>query len=445
MKKLKIFLLLSILLCFGFTLNIEVHAQGYGSNAFKTGVVLPATSQLRIIVDIPSSVGSMSASRTGTTGGYLRFVVYNNGTGGENNEGYYCDVRLDGSWISLTDYNLSELINNEWIPSEDVGYSIISIILDTSTWTETQRTITSDNHDTHPIYWEDLNAPSGYSITFEENGGTTVTDLTNQTALPNPLPIPTKENHTFLGWYYNSAFTQIANPGDIIESNVTLYAKWEQVTSNAKVFEVGVVLPRTTQLRISWPTITSSDFTQTDNKWIRTYDHEFFIYIQYESFYSQEFITFRINYNLIYNTGEWVSPYTDKNGNHAYIDLDTSLWTIEQRTIVQVDTDTVLNALTWEDLNPLSSDYADGYADGFADAEVTYELGYERARDEYAYYDPNTDQWLSVEEYLDLYGTDKPGQSDFYNNFDKYFIPAMIIVFGGAIVLTILKVFKGRE
>ena len=66
-------------------------------------------------------------------------------------------------------------------------------------------------------------------------------------------------------------------------------------------------------------------------------------------------------------------------------------------------------------------------------------------KEEYGYYDSRTNQWLSVEEYLDLYGTDKPGQSDFYGNFDKYFIPAMIIVFGGAIILTVLKVFKGRE
>ena len=74
-----------------------------------------------------------------------------------------------------------------------------------------------------------------------------------------------------------------------------------------------------------------------------------------------------------------------------------------------------------------------------------YSLGYDDAREKFGYYDPITNRWLSVEEYLDLYGYEKMGQTDFYNNFDKYFIPAMIIVFGGAIVLTVLKVFKGRE
>ena len=78
-------------------------------------------------------------------------------------------------------------------------------------------------------------------------------------------------------------------------------------------------------------------------------------------------------------------------------------------------------------------------------AEEASDMGYEDAREIYGYYDPNTEEWLSVDEYLELYGDEKLGQSDFYDNFDKYFIPTMIIVFAGVIVLTLLKVFKGRE
>ena len=48
MKKLKIFLLLSILLCFGFALSSEVHAQGNGPKVFEVNDILPATTQLRI-------------------------------------------------------------------------------------------------------------------------------------------------------------------------------------------------------------------------------------------------------------------------------------------------------------------------------------------------------------------------------------------------------------
>ena len=65
-----------------------------------------------------------------------------------------------------------------------------------------------------------------YSITFEENGGTSVTDLTEQTALPDPLPTPTKSGYTFVAWYYESNFQTRAKAGDTIEANTTLYAKW---------------------------------------------------------------------------------------------------------------------------------------------------------------------------------------------------------------------------
>jgi uncharacterized repeat protein (TIGR02543 family) len=77
--------------------------------------------------------------------------------------------------------------------------------------------------------WQ-LNA---YTITFEENGGSEQTDLTEQTALPNPLPIPTRSGYLFVNWYYDSALTQIASPGDPIESNVTLYAGWRTTTQTS--------------------------------------------------------------------------------------------------------------------------------------------------------------------------------------------------------------------
>ena len=70
-----------------------------------------------------------------------------------------------------------------------------------------------------------------YTITFNSNGGTTIIDLTEQTALPTPLPTPTKSGYTFVNWYYDSAFTQKAKAGDTIESNVTLYAKWHNLGS----------------------------------------------------------------------------------------------------------------------------------------------------------------------------------------------------------------------
>ena len=114
------------------------------------------------------------------------------------------------------------------------------------------------------LFWEVVPS-SGYSITFEENGGTTVTDLSGQIVLPNPLPTTTKSGYTFVNWYYDSAFTQKANAGDTIESNVTLYAKWElntyTITYNSNG---GSSIPQSsdvTQLPNPLPTPTKSGYT----------------------------------------------------------------------------------------------------------------------------------------------------------------------------------------
>lgn len=185
---------------------------------FEVGDVLPATTQLLIIADIPEA-GWDSLGGAYTTNQYLRVYDYNDGGGAE----YGFQVKVNGSYLNLSNYNLSKLVNSEWVSCEYVEYSIMSVIIDTSVWTETQRTIVNKSH---PIYWEDLNAPTGFSVTFEENGGSTVTDLTEQTALPSPLPTTTKANHVFAGWYYDNLFTQKATAGDELEGNVSLYAKW---------------------------------------------------------------------------------------------------------------------------------------------------------------------------------------------------------------------------
>lgn len=67
-------------------------------------------------------------------------------------------------------------------------------------------------------------------ISFEENGGSTVTDLTEQSNLPDPLPTITKAGKNFGGWWTTSTFEAgtEAVAGAAVESTdpITLYAKW---------------------------------------------------------------------------------------------------------------------------------------------------------------------------------------------------------------------------
>ena len=71
--------------------------------------------------------------------------------------------------------------------------------------------------------------PTGHTITYNFNGhGENTTD--NATALPNPLPKPTADGYTFVGWYTDETLTQEATPGDELTDDVTLYAKWTPIT-----------------------------------------------------------------------------------------------------------------------------------------------------------------------------------------------------------------------
>ena len=74
-----------------------------------------------------------------------------------------------------------------------------------------------------------------YTVTFNSNGGSDVASATvnhnNAVTLPTA---PTKEGHTFVGWYTDEACTAQYTNGKIT-GNTTLYAKW---TKDAVVFVV---------------------------------------------------------------------------------------------------------------------------------------------------------------------------------------------------------------
>ena len=76
----------------------------------------------------------------------------------------------------------------------------------------------------------DLQNP-GFTVTFDSKGGTDV-PAHNQMygeKLEVPEP-PTREGHTFTGWYVDYAcYEPWDEENDIIESDMTLYAGWEKI------------------------------------------------------------------------------------------------------------------------------------------------------------------------------------------------------------------------
>ncbi len=139
---------------------------------------------------------------------------------------YYGDIGSDHLYIDAVDIFNGESFES---PYTDYGGEHAYIVLDTSSWSLDRRTITYVSEDDSYFVWEDLNAQSGYTITFNSNGGTTIPDIEEAAELPTPLPTPTKDGYKFVAWYYESNFQTRANAGDTIESNVTLYAKWHNL------------------------------------------------------------------------------------------------------------------------------------------------------------------------------------------------------------------------
>lgn len=76
-------------------------------------------------------------------------------------------------------------------------------------------------------------ANTKYTIYFNSNGGTSVDsiyDIAPNSTIPLPTP-PTKTNFWFRGWYTDAALTNQFTDFTKVNSNLTLYAKWEQKTS----------------------------------------------------------------------------------------------------------------------------------------------------------------------------------------------------------------------
>lgn len=73
--------------------------------------------------------------------------------------------------------------------------------------------------------------PIVYTVAYEENGGMTVADATKSYVAGvaptlGALPMTTKAGYVLGNWYYDAAFTQVADLADKVTANVTVYAKW---------------------------------------------------------------------------------------------------------------------------------------------------------------------------------------------------------------------------
>jgi len=89
---------------------------------------------------------------------------------------------------------------------------------------DTQFTVIStvSNHLTLYARWQ-INQ---FTIAFETNGGSPLSNITQDFGTAFSIPSTSKDNYQFAGWYLNSELTQPFTMATISAQNITIYAKW---------------------------------------------------------------------------------------------------------------------------------------------------------------------------------------------------------------------------
>lgn len=402
MKKFKIFLLLSILLCFGFVLSSEVHAQSNGPKAFEEGDTLPA-GYIKISWDFTGKP---------TLGSTEVFTV-------KSGDDVFNDliIRIYFNWSSYKEIEIFNRGSVNNFNGDTPSYTIITL---TEPVTITN---VAGNFNDYNVYvgdallWEVM--PPEYSNGYDNLYDGERLEIEEGYILPASI--------IGINLVFNNTGGQ--------KSGTVVF------TFSEPNYEFGQIIFIAQEDNAS---AASAEIVVQANPAPRGWE----IYV--------------IDDSLAYQTFGSTRGFLSVG-----ILLDFTYASIEERTITDitiVEGDLDIDIIFTRILTAEEIAYQEGYSNGYITAREIFgwkdgdnwyngvdawNLGEKYARELYGYYDSTTDEWLTVSEYVARYGTGNGtppmGPNDFYNNFDKYFIPAMIIVFGGAIVLTILKVFKGRE
>lgn len=181
---------------FAFTGDIAITINGWQQLATPTGLN---------VSNITSSTATLSWDEVANAKSYTINILGENDPEAE-------PVRVIEN-ITTTSYTLTEL-------EAETEYLIgLVAVGDGKTYTDSQQ-------ECFEVF---TTLQAGYTITYNTNGGDAI-PAASGTALPNPLPTPTKEHYEFQGWFTDEACTQAATAGATINADITLYAKWEAVT-----------------------------------------------------------------------------------------------------------------------------------------------------------------------------------------------------------------------
>ncbi len=155
-------------------------------------------------------------------------IYFKNTAGWSDVRIYMWDDCSTGSWPGLSMTNTG--VDNIW-KYETTCSSVNNIIFNCGNSSCQTDNLTFDA--TKPLYvyssgWTTYSTAT-YTIIYDTKGGNDISAVTNATALPSPLPTPTRDGYTFDGWYTDESLSTAAVAGAALTANITLYAKWTEV------------------------------------------------------------------------------------------------------------------------------------------------------------------------------------------------------------------------
>ena len=169
------------------------------------------------------------------------------------NTGVTSNLTVYAKFEALPSYDVTYVINGHGeqpealtdvykLPSElpvleEEGYRFLGWYTDEELTVEAEANVDVTADVTLYAKWELIT----YTVTYQNNGlGVKPEDL-KVAELPDELPELSADEYEFLGWFYDSEFTDPAKAGDKLAENVTLYAKWIESTYSVTydVNEVG--------------------------------------------------------------------------------------------------------------------------------------------------------------------------------------------------------------
>ncbi len=113
------------------------------------------------------------------------------------------------------------------------GYTFVGWKLNNGIITNLPSTVKED------ITLEAVYEISKHTLTYITNGGNEINPSIVEHGTNITLPVPTKEGYTFEGWFTDENLTTPHNPFNAIESDLTLYAKWEE---NEVIYDIKYIL-----------------------------------------------------------------------------------------------------------------------------------------------------------------------------------------------------------